>query len=147
MVRVPGGEFAMGSDRFYAEESPVHRVRVDELWVDEHPLTVAQFRRFVKDTGYVTDAEKVPPAEDYPDADPQLLVAGSLVFRAASSPVPLNDWTQWWEWMPGADWRHPDGPDSNLNGRDRHPVVHVTHADATAYAQWASKRLPTEAEW
>ena len=132
MVRVPGGEFAMGSDRFYPEEQPIHRVSVDELWVDEHPVTVAQFRRFVKDTGYVTDAEKAPAAEDYPDADPELLVAGSLVFGAASGPVPLNDWTQWWEWVPGADWRHPEGADSNLNGRDRHPVVHVTHADATA---------------
>ena len=147
MVRVPGGEFAMGSDRFYPEEQPIHRVSVDELWVDEHPVTVAQFRRFVKDTGYVTDAEKAPAAEDYPDADPELLVAGSLVFGAASGPVPLNDWTQWWEWVPGADWRHPEGADSNLNGRDHHPVVHVTHADATAYAAWSGKRLPTEAEW
>jgi formylglycine-generating enzyme len=147
MVHIPSGEFRMGSDRFYPEESPVHRVEVDEFWMDDHPVTVAEFRRFVKATDHVTDAEKTPNAADYPDADPDLLVPGSLVFVNPGEPVPLDDWTRWWAWVPGADWRHPEGPASNLNGRDRHPVVHVTHADAESFAAWAGKELPTEAEW
>ena len=144
---VPGGEFLMGSEDFYPEERPVHRAAVDAFWMDEHPVTVNEFRRFVKDTGYVTFAEVAPHADQYPDADPELLVPGSLVFRKALGPVDLGDVQNWWAWVPGAQWRHPEGPGSNVGGRDRHPVVHIAFQDAEAYASWAGKELPTEAEW
>jgi formylglycine-generating enzyme required for sulfatase activity len=147
MVWVPGGSFRMGSDDFYPEERPVHTVVVDGFWMDEHPVTVAEFRRFVTATGRATGAERAPDAADYPDADPGLLVPGSLVFRRTTGPVPLNDFRNWWAWTPGADWRHPEGPGSTVDGRQRHPVTHVAYADAVAYAQWAGKSLPTEAEW
>ncbi len=147
MVLVPGGAFAMGSADFYPEESPVREVTVDDVWVDQHPVTNAQFRRFVKDTGHVTVAEHAPNPEDFPGADARLLVAGSQVFTPSSGPIPLNDWTRWWRWQPGADWRHPEGPGSTLNGRELHPVVHVGWEDALAYARWSGKDLPTEAEW
>ena len=147
MVELPGGTFRMGSDRFYPEEAPVREVSVGGFAIDRHPVTVAEFRRFVKETGHVTDAEQAPVAEDYPDADPTLLVPGSLVFRGTAGPVPLDDYRNWWAWMPGADWRHPEGPGSTVGGRERHPITHVTHADATAFAEWAGKALPTEAEW
>jgi sulfatase modifying factor 1 len=147
MVWLPGGSFRMGSADFYPEEQPVHDVGVDGFWMDEHPVTVAQFRRFVKATGHVTDAERAPDPADYPDADPALLVPGSLVFHRAAGPVALDDFRNWWAWVPGADWRHPEGPHSTVDGRQRHPVTHVTYADAIAYARWAGKQLATEAEW
>jgi sulfatase modifying factor 1 len=147
MVGIPAGSFRMGSERFYPEERPVRQVDVDAFWIDRHPVTVAEFRRFVDATGHVTTAEQAPLAEDYPDADPELLVPGSLVFHRPPRPVPLHDVRAWWDWVPGADWRHPLGPGSGVEGKDDHPVTQVTHADASAYASWAGKALPSEAEW
>jgi len=147
MVWIPGGEFLMGSEDFYPEERPQHRVVVDGYWVDEHPVTVAAFRRFVKATGYVTWAERAPDAADYPDAPVDMLVPGSLVFTGATKPVDLADYRNWWSWVIGAQWRHPEGPGSTLHGRELHPVTHVSHGDAAAYAAWVGKELPTEAEW
>jgi formylglycine-generating enzyme required for sulfatase activity len=137
----------MGSERFYPEERPVRQVAVSGFWIDRHPVTVAEFRRFVKATGHVTWAEQPPLASDYPDADPELLVPGSLVFRKPAGRVEPVDVRDWWSWTPGADWRHPEGPESNVGGRERHPVTHVALADAEAYAAWAGKALPGEAEW
>jgi formylglycine-generating enzyme len=147
MVSIPAGEFLMGSNDFYPEERPVHRMSVDAFWIDTHPVTVAEFRRFVKATTYVTVAERPLDPEDYPGADPDLLVSGSLFFHMTSGPVDLNDYRNWWSYVPGASWRHPEGPDSTLHGRDRHPVTHVALEDAEVYAAWAGKELPTEAEW
>ena len=144
---VPGGTFLMGSEDFYPEERPVHEVTVDGFWMDEHQVTVREYRRFVKATGHLTVAERAPDAASYPDADPDLLVPGSLVFRKTRGPVPLNDYTNWWFWTPGAQWRHPEGPGSTVGGREYHPVTHVAYEDVEAYANWAGKTLPTEAEW
>jgi formylglycine-generating enzyme required for sulfatase activity len=147
MEWVPGGEFLMGSDDFYPEEAPARRVAVDGFWMDEHPVTVAEFRRFVEDTGHVTAAELAPASAAGPDADAGLLIPGSLVFRPSRGPVDLRDVCNWWDWVPGADWRHPEGPESNVGGRELHPVVHVAYSDAVRYAAWAGKGLATEAEW
>src|SRR4051794_33823179 len=147
MAHIPGGTFRMGAEGFYPEEAPVHRVTVDAFWIDRAPVTVAEFRRFVKATGHVTVAERPLDQADYPDADPAQLVAGSLVFTPTSGPVRLDDWSQWWRYEAGASWRRPAGGDSTLHGRDRHPVVHVAYEDAAAYAAWAGKELPSEAEW
>jgi sulfatase modifying factor 1 len=157
MVWVPGGEFTMGtdSDLGWADEKPAHRVRVAAFWMDEHEVTNAQFRRFADATGYLTTAEKPPDLDEImrqvePGRAPprkEDLVPGSLVFVPTLGPVPLNDATKWWKWTPGACWKHPEGPGSTIDGKDDHPAVHVSWDDAVAYAQWAGKRLPTEAEW
>jgi formylglycine-generating enzyme required for sulfatase activity len=137
----------MGSDRHYPEEAPVREVTLDGFWIDHHPVTNLEFTRFVKDTGHVTWAEQEPVAAQYPDAKEDQLFAGSVVFRKTSGPVDLDNHFNWWTWMQGADWRHPEGPGSSLHGRERHPVVHVAFGDAEAYAAWAGKELPTESEW
>jgi formylglycine-generating enzyme len=147
MAWVPGGSFAMGSPDFYPEERPARRVEVDGFWMDDHPVTVAEFRRFVKATGHVTVAERPPDPADYPGADPALLHPGSLVFHATAGPVDLRDVSQWWRYEPGAQWRHPHGPGSTADGLDQHPVTHIAAEDAEAYAAWSGKELPTEAEW
>jgi formylglycine-generating enzyme required for sulfatase activity len=147
MAWIPGGAFLMGSNDFYPEERPVHSAEVDGFWMDEHPVTNTEFRRFVKALGYVTVAERTPDPKDYLDVEPGLLVPGSLVFRKPSQRVNLNDYRAWWTYVPGACWKHPEGPGSTLDGRDRHPVVHIAYEDAEAYAAWAGKSLPTEAEW
>jgi formylglycine-generating enzyme len=147
MITIDGGTLVQGSLGFYPEERPVRNVEIPDLRVDEFPVTNAEFHRFVEDTGHVTVAERRPAIEDFPDADPADLDAGSLVFTATSGPVPLDDWRRWWRWLPGADWRHPEGPGSDVSGRDTHPVVHVAYEDALAYAAWVGKRLPSEAEW
>ena len=147
MVWVPGGTFLMGSDRHYPEEAPVHRVSVNGFWMDGHTVTNGEFRRFVEATGHVTLAEKPANAADYAGAKPELLVPSSVTFRKSARPVDLRNRYNWWVYTPGADWHHPSGPGSSLHGLWDHPVVHVAFDDVEAYAKWAGKALPTEAEW
>ncbi len=147
MIWMKGGAFQMGSNDFYPEERPAHVSVVAGFWIDPYPVTAADFLRFVEATDYVTVAERPLDPARYPAADPGLLVPGSLVFRRPSKPVPLHDYRAWWSYLPGASWRHPEGPGSTLDGREHHPVTHVAFEDALAYARWAGKDLPTEAEW
>jgi formylglycine-generating enzyme required for sulfatase activity len=159
MVWIPGGEFSMGAaDPMGADNNdvgmnattdsrPIHRVYVDGFWMDTTELTNEQFGAFVKATGYVTVAERTPRAEDFPGAPPENLVAGSVVFAQPDRPVPLDNHLRWWSYAKGANWRHPLGPGSSIDREDRFPVVHLAYDDAAAYAKWAGKRLPTEAEW
>ena len=147
MAWIDGGKFRMGSDHHYAEEAPARWVEVDGFWIDEAPVTNRDFARFVRETGWVTVAERTPDAADYPGALPQLLAPASLVFFPTDGPVPLTDVRAWWRYTLGAHWREPLGPGSSLAGLLDHPVVHVAWKDVEAYARWAGKDLPTEAEW
>jgi formylglycine-generating enzyme len=147
MAFVPGGTFRMGSDRHYPEEAPVHEVTVDGFWIDRTPVTNADFHQFVRATGYVSFAELRPKAGDYPGAKPEMLRAGSLVFTPPNHPVDLSRWDQWWQFKFGANWRRPYGPRSTITGLSNHPVMHIAYRDAEAYAKWAGKELPSEAEW
>jgi formylglycine-generating enzyme len=144
---IPGGSFRMGGEDFYVEERPVRQVEVAGLWMDERPVSIGEFRRFVKATGHVTVAERAPDPADFPDADPEQLVPGSLVFTRTRGPVDLRDFRNWWAYVPGACWDRPEGPGTDTYTRARHPVTQVAYEDAEAYAVWAGKALPTEAEW
>lgn len=145
-VQIPAGRFSMGSYDFYPEEAPVHECRVDSFQLTRDPVTNAQFARFVRATGYVTVAERGLSEFQFPHLDPLQRQPGSLVFTETSGPVDLRDWTAWWRWARGAQWRHPLGEDSGLAGRESHPVVQVAYDDAVAYADWIGARLPSEAE-
>jgi sulfatase modifying factor 1 len=159
MVWIPGGEFSMGSEDPttcgceggghdpMTDSRPIHRVYVDGFYMDATEVTNEQYAKFVDATGYVTVAERIPRAEDFPGAPPENLVAGSTVFTPTADPVPLDTHYRWWRYQPGANWRHPDGPSSDWKTRKNHPVVHMAYEDVEAYAKWAGKRLPTEAEW
>ena len=158
MVWIPGGEFSMGAQdppdmndavgmQLTIDSRPVHRVYVDGFWMDTTEVTNEQFAAFARATGYVTVAERTPRAEDFPGAPPESLVPGSVVFAPPDHAVPLDNHFRWWSYVKGADWRHPLGPESSIAGKDAFPVVHVAYEDALAYAKWAGKRLPTEAEW
>ncbi|HYV07196.1 MAG TPA: formylglycine-generating enzyme family protein [Blastocatellia bacterium] len=147
MVWIPGGTFLMGSNDHYPEEAPTHSVSVNGFWMDAHTVTNARFSSFVEETRYVTTAERAANPEEYPGALPELLVPASVVFRRADHKVDLNNHFNWWTYIPGANWRHPQGPGSSLKGLAKHPVVHVSYEDVEAYARWAGKEMPTEAEW
>ncbi|HEU0206476.1 MAG TPA: formylglycine-generating enzyme family protein [Pseudolysinimonas sp.] len=146
MVALPGGAFRMGSD-FYPEEGPIHEEWVEPFELDRYAVTNAQFAEFVASTGYITVAERELDPAMFPGATLDSLAPGSLVFTPTAGPVDLRDWRQWWAWTPGANWRHPFGPESTLDGKDEHPVVQLAFDDATAFATWDGKRLPTEVEW
>lgn len=157
MVWIPGGEFSMGSSiqdeslcsikGVTKDASPIHRVYVDGFYMDQTEVTNEEFEKFVQATAYITVAEQQPTREEFPDASPEDLVTGSAVFSPTASAVNLNNFLLWWRYEPGADWRHPDGPQSTIKGKEKYPVVHVVYEDAAAYARWAGKRLPSEAEW
>jgi formylglycine-generating enzyme len=148
MVWIRGGEFVRGSDNPRMRDAqPQHRVAVDGFWMDRTTVTNEQYARFVEATKYVTVAERTPLARDFPDAPPEKLVAGSVVFTPPKGAVPLDKHLLWWDYVKGADWKHPEGPASDLKGREKHPVLHIAWEDAVAYAKWAGKRLPTEAEF
>ena len=147
MAWIAGGTFQMGSNDFYLEERPAHRVTVDSFWMDKYPVTNSEFLRFVEATGYQTVAERHPDPKDYPGIDPAALVPGSLAFRRPPRRVSLRDHRAWWTYVPDASWKHPQGPGSNIDAIENHPVVHVAYEDAAAYAAWTGKALPTEAEW
>jgi formylglycine-generating enzyme required for sulfatase activity len=147
MVWIPGGTYRMGSEHHYPEERPIQRVSVDGFWMDRTPVTNTAFEKFVRETGHVTFAEIAPNAEDYPGAKPEMLQPGGLVFIKPPHRVDLRNFQNWWNFVFGADWRHPRGPNTTLDGLDTHPVVQIAYADAEAYTKWAGKALPTEAEW
>jgi formylglycine-generating enzyme len=147
LIRLPGASFRMGSERFYREEAPVHEVTVAPFAIEQHPVTNAQFADFVRVTGYVTVAERPLDPAAFPGVPPDELVPGALVFRPTPGPVDLRDWRQWWTWVPGACWWQPFGPGSSIADRTDHPVVQVAYPDAAAYAAWAGRRLPSEAQW
>lgn len=157
MVWIPGGEFSMGTNvedeslcsikGVTKDAAPIHRVYVDGYYMDQTEVTNEEFEKFVKATGYVTVAEQKPTKEEFPTANEEDLITGSVIFTPTTAAVNLNDFLQWWRYEPGTDWRHPEGPQSTIKGKEKYPVVHVVYEDAAAYAKWAGKRLPTEAEW
>lgn len=157
MVKIPSGTYMMGGNNFQADkdEYPKHKVTLDAFYIDEHEVTNTQFQKFVDATGYITTAESKPDWEELkkqlppntPKPDDNQLVASSLVFTPPNHPVSLDDYTQWWSWVPGANWKHPEGPDSDIKGKENYPVIHISWDDAMAYCKWTGKRLPTEAEW